>query len=84
MWVNHEFDVLTALYRAGADIPKPIARTQTAILMQYFGDRERAAPSLQSSELSSTTVVSMGRWEEKEKWKKRSNGSGSALIILVP
>jgi len=26
----------------------------------------------------------MGRWEEKEKWKKRSNGSGSALIILVP
>jgi RIO kinase 1 len=52
MWVNHEFDVLTALYRAGADIPQPIARTQSAILMEYFGDRERAAPSLQSSELS--------------------------------
>ncbi|MDQ6644012.1 MAG: hypothetical protein M3Y76_06145 [Chloroflexota bacterium] len=52
MWVNHEFDVLTALYRAGADVPQPIARTQSAILMEYFGDRERAARSLQSSELS--------------------------------
>ncbi|MEO8954002.1 MAG: RIO1 family regulatory kinase/ATPase, partial [Ktedonobacteraceae bacterium] len=52
MWVNHEFDVLTALHRTGADIPKPIARTQNAILMQYFGDRAQAAPSLQSSELS--------------------------------
>jgi len=52
MWVNHEFEVLSALYRAGADIPQPIARTQNAILMEYFGDRERAARSLQSSELS--------------------------------
>jgi RIO kinase 1 len=52
MWVNHEFDVLTTLYRAGADIPQPIASTQSALLMQYFGDRDRAAPSLQSSELS--------------------------------
>ena len=52
MWVNHEFDVLTTLYRAGADIPQPIARTESALLMQYFGDRDRAAPSLQSSELS--------------------------------
>lgn len=52
MWVNHEFDVLTALYRVGADIPRPIARTQSAILMQYFGNRERAAPSLEGSTLS--------------------------------
>ncbi len=52
MWVNHEFDVLTALSRAGADIPQPIARTQSAILMEYFGDREKAAPSLGGSELS--------------------------------
>ncbi|MGZ3581745.1 MAG: RIO1 family regulatory kinase/ATPase domain-containing protein [Ktedonobacterales bacterium] len=52
LWVNHEFEVLTALSRAGADIPYPIARTQTAILMEYFGDREKAAPSLGGSELS--------------------------------
>ncbi|HLZ61468.1 MAG TPA: RIO1 family regulatory kinase/ATPase [Ktedonosporobacter sp.] len=52
MWVNHEFEVLTALSRAGADVPQPIARTQSAVLMEYFGDRERAAPSLEGSELS--------------------------------
>ncbi len=52
MWVNYEFDVLTALHNAGADTPQPIARTQSAILMQYFGDRDGAAPSLGGSELS--------------------------------
>ncbi|HET8842490.1 MAG TPA: RIO1 family regulatory kinase/ATPase [Ktedonobacteraceae bacterium] len=52
MWVNHEFEVLTTLSRAGADIPHPLARTQSAILMEYFGDAERAAPSLGGSDLS--------------------------------
>ena len=52
MWVNHEFETLTALSRVGADVPQPVARTQNAILMEYFGDRERAAPSLGGSELS--------------------------------
>lgn len=52
LWVNHEFEVLTALSRAGADTPHPIARTQTAILMEYVGDREKAAPSLGGSELT--------------------------------
>src|SRR5215469_12896681 len=52
MWINNEFEVLTALSRAGADIPHPIARTDTALLMEYFGDREAAAPSLASSQLT--------------------------------
>lgn len=52
MWVNHEFEVLTALHRAGADVPQPLARTQNALLMEYFGDREKAAPSLGGSKLS--------------------------------
>jgi serine/threonine-protein kinase RIO1 len=34
MWVNHEFETLTALSRAGADVPHPVARTQDAILME--------------------------------------------------
>ncbi len=52
MWVEHEFEALTALSRAGADVPRPISHTQNAILMEYFGDMEQAAPSLESSELS--------------------------------
>jgi len=52
MWINHEFETLTALARAGADTPKPLARNQSTILMEYFGDEKRAAPSLGGSELS--------------------------------
>lgn len=52
LWVNHEFDVLSTLYRARADVPRPIAHTSSAILMEYFGDREKAAPSLGGSGLS--------------------------------
>lgn len=52
MWVNHEFEVLTTLHRAGSDTPQPIARTQNALLMEYFGDHEGAAPPLSSVELS--------------------------------
>ncbi|HTK06224.1 MAG TPA: RIO1 family regulatory kinase/ATPase [Ktedonobacteraceae bacterium] len=52
MWVNHEFEVLTTLYRAGANTPQPIAHTQDAILMEYFGDREGAASPLSDCDLS--------------------------------
>ncbi len=52
LWVNHEFETLAALYDAGADVPQPIARTESALLMEYFGDHEQAAPSLERSELS--------------------------------
>lgn len=53
LWVTHEFEALSALSSAGADVPSPIAHTDNAILMEYFGDRQRAAPSLAGSELSS-------------------------------
>lgn len=52
LWVTHEFEALTALSRVGADVPCPIAHTHDAILMEYVGDHERAAPSLGGSELS--------------------------------
>lgn len=52
LWIGQEFEVLTTLHRAGADVPKPLAQTQSAILMEYFGNRARPASSLQGSELS--------------------------------
>jgi RIO kinase 1 len=52
LWVNHEFETLLALARAGADVPHPMAHTDHAILMGYVGDREGAAPSLAGSKLS--------------------------------
>jgi len=59
MWVNYEFEALKALYHVGADIPRPIARTERAILMEYLGNRQQAAPSLQYVELSKDEVRSV-------------------------
>jgi RIO kinase 1 len=51
IWVNYEFEALNTLYKAGADIPRPLASTDNAILMEYVGDRQWAAPALQHVEL---------------------------------
>ncbi len=50
-WVDHEFEVLSALNYAGADIPAPFACTDTAILMEYLGDDDDPAVQLQYAEL---------------------------------
>lgn len=46
MWVNSEYEALQALYKAGATIPQPLGRAESAILMEYQGDRQQAAPAL--------------------------------------
>ena len=50
-WVDHEFEMLSALNYAGADIPAPFACTDTAILMEYLGDDEEPATQLQYAAL---------------------------------
>ena len=45
-WLAHEFQNLEKLHRAGADVPKPIAHSDNAILMEYLGDEDEAAPTL--------------------------------------
>ena len=52
MWIDYEFAALNALYKVGADIPRPLARSGSAILMEYLGDRQEPAPALQNVELS--------------------------------
>ncbi len=56
MWINHEFAALNSLYKAGATTPKPYAHAGSAILMEYMGDRERAAPALQGVSLKHEEV----------------------------
>ena len=56
MWIDYEFAALNALYKVGADIPRPLARSGSALLMEYLGDRQQAAPSLQSVELARDEV----------------------------
>lgn len=52
MWVNREFDALSDLHYAGADVPEPFACTDGAILMEYVGDESGAAPQLHTVRMS--------------------------------
>jgi RIO kinase 1 len=45
-WLMHEYNTLDTLYRAGANVPQPLAASENAILMSYFGDVHMAAPTL--------------------------------------
>lgn len=45
-WTDNEFDMLERLSGAGVTVPLPVERTDDGVLMQYVGDRERAAPRL--------------------------------------
>lgn len=51
-WVDHEFEMLSALNYAGADIPAPFACTDTAILMEYLGSEDEPASQLQFATLA--------------------------------
>jgi RIO kinase 1 len=45
-WIMHEYEVHKELYKAGADVPKPIARRGNTLLMAFIGDEWAPAPTL--------------------------------------
>lgn len=45
-WLANEFETLRRLHAAGADVPKPFAQSENAILMEYVGDERLNAPTL--------------------------------------
>lgn len=50
-WLEHEFQTLELLADVGADVPRPLVRGENTILMEYLGDEQIAAPSLQEVSL---------------------------------
>ncbi len=52
MWIGHEFATLSTLHAAGADVPRPVACGESAILIEFLGDEGIAAPPLHTVELS--------------------------------
>ncbi len=46
VWVRSEFETLTLLHQAGADVPEPIACLGQALLMEFIGDGAEPAPML--------------------------------------
>lgn len=45
-WLEHEFQCLSILHAAGADVPRPYASSANAILLGYYGDEVMGAPAL--------------------------------------
>jgi RIO kinase 1 len=48
LWVAREWDTLSTLASFEAPVPRPIERTDDAILMTYVGDLDDAAPQLRA------------------------------------
>jgi RIO kinase 1 len=51
-WIEHEFKTMRILRNAGVDIPIPYTSGDNAILMEYIGGAEMAAPPLNTIELT--------------------------------
>jgi RIO kinase 1 len=56
MWIGHEFETLTQLHALGSDVPRPLRMAASAILMEYVGDGEAAAPKLKEVQLEPDEV----------------------------
>jgi RIO kinase 1 len=56
-WIAYEFQTLETLHAAGADVPRPYALEKNAILMDYIGDLDSAAPTLNSVRLEREEVA---------------------------
>lgn len=51
-WIAYEYQTQRLLYDAGADVPCPLAQIGNAVLMEYVGDVEEAAPLLREVTLA--------------------------------
>ena len=51
-WTSHEWEAMQVLHEAEADVPRPVAMNESAILMDYVGDGETAALQLRRVDLS--------------------------------
>ncbi len=51
-WIQHEFNAMKRLYQAGAALPKPYVCANNAILMEYIGDEDTPAPTLNTVNLT--------------------------------
>ena len=51
IWLEREWETLSALHEAGCDVPRPISRGAGAILMEYIGDIDGAAAQVRHVDL---------------------------------
>jgi len=58
-WLEHEYQTLQLLHAAGADVPRPIACGHNTILMEYLGELDLPAPTLNQVSLTRTEAVDL-------------------------
>ncbi|MHB8576464.1 MAG: RIO1 family regulatory kinase/ATPase domain-containing protein [Dehalococcoidia bacterium] len=51
VWTGQEYETLSLLHRAGADVPRPLTSSPEAILMTFVGDEEGPALPLHDVEI---------------------------------
>jgi RIO kinase 1 len=51
-WIQHEFNTMKTLFEAGGALPKPFVCANNAILMEYIGDEDTPAPTLNTVNLN--------------------------------
>ena len=56
-WLMYEYTTMEMLYELGAAVPKPIATNENAILMEYIGDEQMAAPPLSQISLAQDEAI---------------------------
>lgn len=61
-WVYREWERLRQLHDVGVAVPRPIAVTERALVMEYVGDRSAAAPQLRDVSLPPAQAASVFRW----------------------
>lgn len=54
LWIEHEWAALGWLHRNGVRVPRPLARSDVAILMGWIGDADDPAPQLRSLDVDSS------------------------------
>ncbi len=57
-WTDHEFNVMTTLWRAGVAVPYPVSFGNERYVLQYLGDRDGAAPQLAAARLDPDQLAS--------------------------
>jgi RIO kinase 1 len=50
-WIDTEYQTLAMLYAAGSDVPMPLARSASALLMEFIGGEDGPAPMLSAIRL---------------------------------
>jgi len=61
-WVYREWERLRQLHDVGVAVPRPIAVSERAIVMEYIGDSGGAAPQLRDVALSTPAAAAAFKW----------------------